>query len=499
MVKLNLQLFAKKVTDSIVNDVIRGKYGNGDARKTALSNADYDYKEVQAAVNAKLKGGTSNTPSTPQTKPANTQTNTPATTFNLNGVSQTTQDKINNNLEFKTKDSTDELKKNSDDRTNKFYELADKDNIVDQKYLDILDKQWNGGSETIQQADALIKSQLEWMNNGGKTEFTDKYYAAMDKYLDREDFVYDVDNDPLFQQALASAMNSGQTAMQDTIGQASALTGGYGSTYATSAGNQAYNAFIEDAYNNLPQYYQMALSAYEAEGQDLYNQVMMLGSADSTAYGKKMDALNTTMDWRNQQYQEEYNAFRDTKTDANNMANLQLGIYGTQLDAAYKGADLAANQWQQAYTNDLNEWNANISNLFAMAGYEQTEYWNDKNYTLTEYWNDKNYKLEESKVSNDNRVAELEAENQALEDKYAGYLSPEMQKAASSERTKRFESSIMTYRDFIRRGSSNTVGGKETPFDNYNQYIEAIMEKWYKEGKLTENEVAYLKGYYGIE
>jgi hypothetical protein len=48
-------------------------------------------------------------------------------------------------------------------------------------------------------------------------------------------------------------MNSGKSAMQDTIGQASALTGGYGSTYATSAGNQAYNAFIEDAYNNLPE------------------------------------------------------------------------------------------------------------------------------------------------------------------------------------------------------------------------------------------------------
>ena len=40
------------------------------------------------------------------------------------------------------------------------------------------------------------------------------------------------------------------------------MTGGYGSTYATTAGNQAYNAFIEDAYDNLPQYYQMAMEAY---------------------------------------------------------------------------------------------------------------------------------------------------------------------------------------------------------------------------------------------
>ena len=86
----------------------------------------------------------------------------------------------------------------------------------------------------------------------------------MTQIQNREDFEYDVDKDPLFQQALASAMNSGKTAMQDTIGQASALTGGYGSTYATSVGNQAYNAYIEDAYNNLPEYYNMALQAYQA-------------------------------------------------------------------------------------------------------------------------------------------------------------------------------------------------------------------------------------------
>ena len=50
----------KPVTDQVVNDVLNGKYGNGDARKKALEAAGYDYSEVQAAVNAKLNGTSTN-------------------------------------------------------------------------------------------------------------------------------------------------------------------------------------------------------------------------------------------------------------------------------------------------------------------------------------------------------------------------------------------------------------------------------------------------------
>lgn len=44
----------KEVTDTVVNDVIAGKYGNGGTRRQKLEAAGYDYEEVQAAVNAKL-------------------------------------------------------------------------------------------------------------------------------------------------------------------------------------------------------------------------------------------------------------------------------------------------------------------------------------------------------------------------------------------------------------------------------------------------------------
>lgn len=42
--------------DSIVNDVINGKYGNGSKRRKALTELGYDYTLIQKLVNAKLRG-----------------------------------------------------------------------------------------------------------------------------------------------------------------------------------------------------------------------------------------------------------------------------------------------------------------------------------------------------------------------------------------------------------------------------------------------------------
>ena len=50
----------KKSIDTIANEVIAGQWGNGNDRKTRLENAGYNYKEVQNKVNEKLGVKTSN-------------------------------------------------------------------------------------------------------------------------------------------------------------------------------------------------------------------------------------------------------------------------------------------------------------------------------------------------------------------------------------------------------------------------------------------------------
>lgn len=45
----------KKSNETIANEVIQGKWGNGADRKSRLQAAGYDYNAIQAIVNAKLK------------------------------------------------------------------------------------------------------------------------------------------------------------------------------------------------------------------------------------------------------------------------------------------------------------------------------------------------------------------------------------------------------------------------------------------------------------
>ena len=45
----------KKSNEQIANEVIAGKWGNGDDRKNRLTAAGYDYNSVQKIVNQKLK------------------------------------------------------------------------------------------------------------------------------------------------------------------------------------------------------------------------------------------------------------------------------------------------------------------------------------------------------------------------------------------------------------------------------------------------------------
>ena len=57
----------QKTIDELAREVINGKWGNGDNRKQALTNAGYDYNAVQAKVNQILSG--SSTPAPVKTIP----------------------------------------------------------------------------------------------------------------------------------------------------------------------------------------------------------------------------------------------------------------------------------------------------------------------------------------------------------------------------------------------------------------------------------------------
>lgn len=281
------------------------------------------------------------------------------------------------NSSFEASKDVNKADKKSQNALSSLESLVNKEDIISDSVMNALNAQFVVPS-AVTEADKYLAEQLGKIQSG-KTSYSDQVRDMIDKIMNREKFSYDVDTDPLFQQALASAMNSGKQAMQDTIGQASALTGGYGSTYATTAGNQAYNAFIEDAYDNLPQYYQMAMEAYQMEGEEMYRQYSMLSTEDDKEYNRNVTAFDATSQYRNQIYNEAYTQYRDGINDAFAMANLQLNEHGQRVSDATNYYNATSNYSDKLYQREYNSWLDSINNAWKTIELGNNDYWNQSN------------------------------------------------------------------------------------------------------------------------
>ncbi len=127
-------------------------------------------------------------------------------------------------------------------------------------------------------------------------EYTSNWQGQIDDLLSqitgRKPFQYDYATDPLYQQYAQNYQRMGRLAMQDTMGQAAALTGGYGNTYATTAGQQMYNQYMQDLNNIIPELQQNAYGMYADEGDRLAQMLAMYQGLEDTDYGRYTDQYN---------------------------------------------------------------------------------------------------------------------------------------------------------------------------------------------------------------
>ena len=126
--------------------------------------------------------------------------------------------------------------------------------------------------------------------------YDDQMNALFDKIMNRQDFSYDLKNDPMYAQYRDQYTQQGQMAMMDTMGQAAALTGGYGNTYGQAVGQQQYNAYLQQLNDVVPELYDRAYGRYQQEGQDLMNQYALTADREADDYGRYMDSYNQYWD-----------------------------------------------------------------------------------------------------------------------------------------------------------------------------------------------------------
>lgn len=152
-----------------------------------------------------------------------------------------------------------------------------------------------------QQGDAVTaaQQQLQQIMDQKPQGFTSKYGPQLDNILQQitnpEKFQYSFNGDEMFKNYADVYTQKAKQAAADTMGQAAALTGGYGNSYAQAAANQQYQQALLPLYDRGMELYDRAYGRYKDQQQGLMDQFGVLQDADQTAYGRHRDEVG---DWQ---------------------------------------------------------------------------------------------------------------------------------------------------------------------------------------------------------
>ncbi len=126
-------------------------------------------------------------------------------------------------------------------------------------------------------------------------EYIDPYQQQIreltDAVLNRGPFSYNYETDPAYQQYAKAYGDAGRRAMQDTLAQISARTGGLASSYAGSASQQAYNNYMARLADKVPELREAAYQMYLNEDNLRRSDLSMLQGLSDTDYGRFQDTL----------------------------------------------------------------------------------------------------------------------------------------------------------------------------------------------------------------
>ncbi len=122
---------------------------------------------------------------------------------------------------------------------------------------------------------------------------------ALSRIQNRLPFSYDVNADGLYQQYKQQYETLGKQAMKETLARASEKTGGYANSYGVTAGNQAYQGYMQQLGNTIPTLYSLAYERYQNEGKELENQYNLLLSQQNQERALAQSELDNLTDLAN--------------------------------------------------------------------------------------------------------------------------------------------------------------------------------------------------------
>ena len=206
-------------------------------------------------------------------------------------------------------------------------------------------------SDAVSQAQQMLNQQLSQKPGEYQSTWQDQINDTLQQILNREKFSYDLNGDALYQQYKDQFTTQGKMAMMDTMGQAQAMTGGYGNSYAQSVGQQAYQGYLQQLNDKVPELYQLALNKYQMEGDALTDQYALLAQQEQQDYGRYRDQMGdwqTERDFLTNRYDTERDYDYSKWADGRDFAYSQFAddrAYDYQVDRD-KATD---EQWQKEF------------------------------------------------------------------------------------------------------------------------------------------------------
>lgn len=199
-------------------------------------------------------------------------------------------------------------------------------------------------SQSVTAAQQYLNNVVSGKPGNYQSQYKGQLESLYNQVMNRDPFRFNLNGDALYNQYRDQYTQLGQQAMMDTMGQAAALTGGYGNSYAHTAGQQAYQNYLTQLNNIVPELYQMAWDRYNQEGDALRDKLTLTQDLEDSAYGRYRDTVsdwNTERSYASDEYWNQYN------TDYSNYANM-LNYWNTlagQENAQYNAnRELAYNQ-----------------------------------------------------------------------------------------------------------------------------------------------------------
>lgn len=180
---------------------------------------------------------------------------------------------------------------------------------------------YSGGSPYLPSSSAAYS---EWQSaeaakpGAYQSKYTEQIDGLLNQIMNRGEFRYDFNADPLYQQMRDRYTQQGQLAMMDAMGNAAALSGGYGNSYVQTVGQQTFQGYLQGVNDSIPALRDAAYQMYLGEGERLNANLNTLRGLDDTDYGRYRDTVSdyyTNRDYYGNKYynlyDREYQAHQD--------------------------------------------------------------------------------------------------------------------------------------------------------------------------------------------